>query len=124
MPYVDYNNEGVTSDNLEAFLETLVGFARRKGLVAGQRWLAKLNPEFQRHVDMEYASCGDGYTPTMARKIVAMEFDHQPLPIICGHCGDVAWYRATASVMKCQGCAEAIVDYRHLYLTDLLKEEA
>ena len=104
MPYHDFNRDGVTADNLEDFVEAIVSFHERKGYIAANRWLFKLNPEAARHVDLEMSSCGDGYTPSMARAVVFGEFSNQPLPIHCPECGDVMWYRATALLMKCQGC--------------------
>jgi len=110
MPYTNYNEVGVNAENLEEFIECLHKFAERKSEVAAQRWLLKLNPEVERHVQMELTSTGDGYTARVAKAVVHGEFMPQPLPCRCPDCGDVMWYRATASVMKCQGCGEVGFD--------------
>jgi len=101
----------VSITNLDAFLSALERFREAKGQVAHDHWLNKMNPEFQRHVDMEMCSTGDGYAPSVARQLVRNEFQNQPYPIICPECHDgVAWYRATAGVMKCQMCGAATTE--------------
>jgi len=107
---MSFNESGVTRDNLDAFIAAVERFASTKGVNAADRWLCKLNPEVERHIQMEYQSCGDGYTRSRAREIVWFEFANQPLPQRCRECGDVAWYRATVSGMKCQGCGTCEFD--------------
>jgi len=101
----------ITPNNLENFIAALEKFRQRKGEVAHDHWLNKMNPEFQRHVDLEMTSCGDGYTPRMAKEVVRLEFQNQPYPMLCPECGEgVAWYRATAGVMKCNHCEATITE--------------
>ncbi len=107
----DFNSTGVTVQNLDSFLVAVERFAASKGITAASRWLTKLNPEVERHLQMEYNSCGDGYFRSTARQTVWFEYDRQPLPQLCDECREgVAWYRATSSVMKCQSCGAANLD--------------
>lgn len=108
----------ITPANVNEFRQAVRGFAHRKGLAAGQAWLMKMNPEVDRHEQMEFLSCGGGYTRSMARTLVRHEFANQPLPFAC-RCGKgVCWYRATASVMKCSACGECDFDHERWYLED------
>lgn len=119
----NFNITGVTAENLDEFIKAVIQFGARKGEVAASRWLTKLNPEVRRHLDMEYTSCGDGYTRSMARRLVLGEFDHQPLPVLCPECGEgVCWYRATASVLKCDTCGEITLDRENGYLDERIED--
>ncbi len=74
--------------------------------------LVELNPYVQRHIGMEYAFCGEGYTYAKAREIVKWEYVCSPLPQRC-ECGGVMWYRATSSVLKCVDCGELAFDFEY-----------
>lgn len=91
----------ITARNVKAFRQAVRAFAARKGYTAGDNWLMKMNPEVDRHEQMEFLSCGGGYTRSMARRAVRFEFTGQPMPFAHDECGGVFWYRATAGVMKC-----------------------
>jgi hypothetical protein len=111
----------ITPRNVKEFRQAVRAFAERRGYQAGSNWLMKMNPEVDRHEQMEFASCGDGYTRGMARRLVRNEFDQQPLPFAC-KCGrGVCWYRATASVMKCDVCGEIDMEHDRWYLADYLR---
>lgn len=61
------------------------------------------NPWKAKHLAGEMDFTGDGYSRSMARRLVEHEFAGAPDPIPCG-CGGQAHYRATVGAMQCPSC--------------------
>ena len=68
------------------------------------------NPEMQRHIELERRMAGnDPCHMAMVEAIVASEYEGTE-PQQCPACEATAYYKATSSVWKCQGCG-AIMDH-------------
>jgi predicted Zn-dependent protease len=122
MAYVNFNEVGITSANLDEFYEVVRKFGKKRGTQAAERWLFKLNPLAQDHhsVELNYMT-GDGYTRRVANEVVRHEYSHAPLPVRCWSCEEgVAWYKATFGAHRCTSCGSLNLHAEHVYLDDLL----
>jgi hypothetical protein len=65
------------------------------------------NPWRRPHLEAEYAFHDD---PRTARRLVELEYEGAPDPVMC-RCGDTAYWRATVGALMCPRC-------RTLYRSD------
>jgi hypothetical protein len=126
MPFINFNEVGVTGENLDDFLVALEKFAKKRGRKAADAWLFNLNPLAQDHRDMEMHFTGDGYTRRHASALVRGEYSHAPLPVRCENpeCEGIAWYKSTFGAHKCLRCGALALEAEFIYLDDLLENHA